>query len=1575
MRKFTLFFAALLVALGVSAQTASDYYTFEAEVLLDASKRLTSQESLTAGKHIVIQHCHEETAHEGYEGGYLTIYSLATNGTHTVYMQENAVGVSIFTTEAGTATGRFKLQTSHKRCKEDVHDCRVCWIKSQSDLQTSSSGSDFLFKYVSDGKWQIVLPGYSTYYDGYLYVNTKTGKSPAIDIATNIDASDMAEEKSLSYFYVYEVNPTTDTRGTIQYVENATVRLTGPAGNQITTTHSGWSDYYEFVMYSGDRFNGTNYGVSISNVLYHSNANLITGDISYPFAVSGDVARIPVHLCPAGDSNRLAIVDGELKTLNKNTASAEVWRKNNGNQWYIYPKFVESETVGKSDFVYAIQNVATKQYLKYSTATGAIELYKASDDATVATLPNECFFSLSGNTGAAEFYFMFKKLYANGLYYDHYLYGNGDVVSSSSSSSTTGTKFKVLNVESTELDGVPSVGFTRYFHEDTYFWDGGIVATANVPDGVKASLNNSAHEDRDNGTHNVYTAKTGITVTQSGQVNAVFNFTQGNNALQVLGVDIVTADGRVVSSDYHVGKAGNPSQNNQYVLTNVGEENYYLRYWVCNYVKSDYEGHDLAKVRGSIVVHGANYRWEPATTLDVNNATWYRMRLSDGLERYISAQVGYVDGQKKLLLSNNTPPTDYAGLWTMVGDNTNGYKFYNRAAGAEYALKTEGEGANARTYLAPVAEASTYDVVQQDGNYQFFVKLHGTDNYLYKQGIYLATSANALGDANAVMTFETVYSEGWETELGMEDVKNDPEGCYMASGLYTLGVDQNKQRGFVGASAGYPDYPVLCDISWDSYKNNSATAMENGKTWFVLAIDQDSYVFYNMGNGKYLVNSTGTSNGVVNFGDTPYIWNLSQNGSYTLIRDPWHGNNSLSGGCGRAPENRPMAWEGNNYNDGGSQFTFTSVANESWNLEALKAQIMNALAQELPLTLTYDKGTLSTTCKGINQQSKVQTLLETFAFTGYTGATLGEISFTQNGELSATLTFPETLKLQTPVMFGAFNNEVNLWFADDNSVHMVKNSLPTQSTDGNYQWKLIPVLNGKELTVTIQNVGTGKDVFANATVSNHDKGAVTLEDAGTLFVPNDAGQVFQVKGKTLYLSLNSSSTKEQWIGIHTNTHDGTTHKLIVVELATAEDVEAAKAVIGTGLGYPKTTTTEYADLNALTEANSKKAVTGTLNAYYACTDVELPENGKAYKISAWWRSRTLPLTFVAETSVSGLYAPVYVPTENATDENVSVFVCRKLDDETYAFVTDNGYYFGWQTDNANSNGTSKTYSDATNWKVEKAVTGSNTGDLKQTELLGKLILRAHVTVSNAGTGWFAYMYSYGSKHFHNAGATNLYYGDNAHTVYYTFEEVPTYTLNKVGLATIKEEYTLLKGEGLVGKTIGTFSAPYATVIPEGVTAYYAAEAEEAGQLILKPVDGDALPAMQGVVLIGNTEKITMLPAIKPVATIKGNVFAHSATGPVTMGANAYILANGGQGIGIYKATAGSTLKQGKAYLNFTGSSANSFVLNFSGITTGIDNAPVVAPAAQTIYDLSGRRVSAVTKGGIYIVNGKKMIIK
>jgi hypothetical protein len=69
------------------------------------------------------------------------------------------------------------------------------------------------------------------------------------------------------------------------------------------------------------------------------------------------------------------------------------------------------------------------------------------------------------------------------------------------------------------------------------------------------------------------------------------------------------------------------------------------------------------------------------------------------------------------------------------------------------------------------------------------------------------------------------------------------------------------------------------------------------------------------------------------------------------------------------------------------------------------------------------------------------------------------------------------------------------------------------------------------------------------------------------------------------------------------------------------------------------------------------------------------------------------------------------------------------------------------------------------------------------------------------------------------------------------------------------------------------------------------------------------------------------------------------------------------------------LKAGKAYLQvpaLNGTSALRLVLDET--VTGI-NGVVTEKADAPIYDLSGRRVLNTMKGGIYIQNGKKFIVK
>lgn len=88
---------------------------------------------------------------------------------------------------------------------------------------------------------------------------------------------------------------------------------------------------------------------------------------------------------------------------------------------------------------------------------------------------------------------------------------------------------------------------------------------------------------------------------------------------------------------------------------------------------------------------------------------------------------------------------------------------------------------------------------------------------------------------------------------------------------------------------------------------------------------------------------------------------------------------------------------------------------------------------------------------------------------------------------------------------------------------------------------------------------------------------------------------------------------------------------------------------------------------------------------------------------------------------------------------------------------------------------------------------------------------------------------------------------------------------------------------------------------------------------------------------------------------------------------AYVLANGNKGIGFYKWT-GGWLGAGRVYLPVT-SGAQYIAFNFNNESTGISQNVKTEKGKGEIYNLNGQRVQTPTKGGIYVVDGKKVFIK
>jgi hypothetical protein len=88
----------------------------------------------------------------------------------------------------------------------------------------------------------------------------------------------------------------------------------------------------------------------------------------------------------------------------------------------------------------------------------------------------------------------------------------------------------------------------------------------------------------------------------------------------------------------------------------------------------------------------------------------------------------------------------------------------------------------------------------------------------------------------------------------------------------------------------------------------------------------------------------------------------------------------------------------------------------------------------------------------------------------------------------------------------------------------------------------------------------------------------------------------------------------------------------------------------------------------------------------------------------------------------------------------------------------------------------------------------------------------------------------------------------------------------------------------------------------------------------------------------------------------------------------YILNKVNGNLGFYKAN-NQKVAAGKAYLQVPATAARgSFAISFDNETTGIATVENASVLNENYYNLNGQRIAAPQKG-LYIVNGKKVVIK
>ena len=489
--------------------------------------------------------------------------------------------------------------------------------------------------------------------------------------------------------------------------------------------------------------------------------------------------------------------------------------------------------------------------------------------------------------------------------------------------------------------------------------------------------------------------------------------------------------------------------------------------------------------------------------------------------------------------------------------------------------------------------------------------------------------------------------------------------------------------------------------------------------------------------------------------------------------------------------------------------------------------------------------------------------------------------------------------------------------------------------------------------------------IANASSTNAaNKGTQTVYPGGNFFF-------------TAGTSLTSSDFNAPDVTDYnkTITVDAANKKIVVVYQFTKELSElkaTAKELLShKGVGYPTESAAARTTLTIAAEGTDAVALNEAIKVYKRSTaDIQMPEDGKAYRIKVPY----------VDGKVNYLYSST-AKVGNKADadiaDNDKVFVCRKVDNN-YVFVTNNGTYFVW----ADSGDGEKSYSQSAQtpsyveqnkWTVEAATLDKGShgimGVTDRADVFGYVQLKGHGK-NNNNTYYLLAKYD---DAFVSGDSNDKFYdanGGNPRSCFYQFEEV-SYP-NTVTFNTVSDV------EGV--KSIATFSAPFATVVPTDVTAYYVSTADNTKATMKAIEAGKAIPANAGVILTSTTgDDATMIPATtETAAELTGNKLGNSAGAAKTIeeGDNAYILAGGTNGTAFYKGKVGTTLGMNKAYLTLDAAGTGEAIsMNFGGNVTGINQIVNAEQNNAPVYDLTGRRVVRTVKGGLYIKGGNKFIAR
>ncbi len=818
------------------------------------------------------------------------------------------------------------------------------------------------------------------------------------------------------------------------------------------------------------------------------------------------------------------------------------------------------------------------------------------------------------------------------------------------------------------------------------------------------------------------------------------------------------------------------------------------------------------------------------------------------------------------------------------------------------------------------------------------------------------------------------------------------QGTADYEGIYTLGVDVNKQRGYVCAGEGWPNYPVLTEITLKGYTGNSVDPVADGKNWYVKAsADNTGYYLYNVAVGKFLVNSASNQ---VDFGDTPQIWGIADNGAYKKIVRPGTTNQYLSGGCSRSAANRPMAYD-TNAGDGGAKYTIEAVDNGTTTFATQIAEADAKIAEVEPVSVTIyvkngdEAAQLEHTAMIVRgTEVTLRDYLPTFSFVTYANTTA---TVTASGE-TFTLGYTVDTEAESAVPFATSYDELNRdgkWVSlytlngrmhvrdvNEDGSNVAKYPTIDKATftrlNDNYFWGFVRASRFSPIHIVNKAAGENQSLYLTSNGDNVPVLLATEASKGANWVTNEwvlekstkatatatGDKYYGIRAQGTNKYINNYANQGFMTTWHDgqNKDDGSNHKFIG-ELETY-DILKERAL--------KAPCNAVHSLNAAARQAIKDNTDNTVASYQAVI-AEINQ------------------TTGSETGYIEFDETKYYVLRNYTPEGGNVYVLGS--DNGTASCT-----FTVPADQAGDADNAMTYSNINAiWKIEKngeAAGGDGLGASRTTprrlshvnsaKTLSAITDRSLVEAASAANYYFVDLGA--GQHF----LKNVQYsGTGNQAKAKPLSCADDGTLKVGGDRHLKNSRDTWYGIPVsdIKVTIGaagyaSLHLPFGVDLPAGeALKAYAVTGVTAATATLTEVT--SVPANQGVILKGAAGTYSLTINDAAAWEVESNLLRGSNMHD-NVTDEAYVLSMPADATeaGFYKAamTGGSWLNNdNKAYLPanviLAGAPSLSFVFDMETGVEGVDAAKAGKPS---IHDLSGRRVKGAQKG-IYIINGKKVV--